>query len=622
MRTKVNQVLITIFSLSLSLFILYTTIFGEYPAMVQRGIPLLFAVTLILLINPLNQNKPLGLSELIPIVGAWVALGYVVVFYEDIGNRIGLTTTFDTITSIVGTIVILEVARRKTGKILPSLAIVFILYAIFGDLIPGFWGHSGFSLERIARYIWLSGDGVFGVPMEVVVAFVIIFVIFAAFLEQSGAGDFFIRLSYAITGRLRSGPAMSAVAASSLFGTISGSAVANVAATGVFTIPLMKKSGYDPSFAAATEAAASTGGQLMPPVMGAGAFVMAEITGTPYIKICLAALIPAVLYYLGIAMSVHFEAVKKGIQPVPTANVLSISTVLKEGWYFLLPIFVLIIFLVNNYTPGRSALMGLLTTIIVGMVKKRLSILDIFKALEKGAQMSLSLISLCATVGVIIGLITLTGVGSKFSEFVILLSRERLFLALILNMIASIILGMGVPTVAAYLLLAIVTAPTLVKLGLPVLTAHLFVYYFGVLSAITPPVAMAAYTGASISGAKEMETGLTAVKVALAAFAIPYLFAYDPAFLLTGSLSHIAVSFASAAVGIIVLSAATIGFGVRRYHLVERIILFCSSILLLKPGLCTDAVGIGLFFVFLGYKRFFVLKKERNANASNRVQIE
>jgi len=610
-RHKVSQILITTFSISLSLFIFYTIIFGEYPAMVQRGIPLFFVTTLVFLMNPTKEKKPLSFSEIILIVGAWIAIGYIILFYEDIANRIGLTTNLDTITSIIGTIIVLEMTRRKTGWILPILAIVFILYAIFGGAIPGFWGHSGFPLDRAARYIWLSGDGVFGIPTGVCVAFIIIFIIFAAFLEQSGAGDFFIQLSYAVTGRLRSGPAMSAVAASSLFGTISGSAVANVAATGVFTIPLMKNAGYDPKFAGATEAAASTGGQLMPPVMGAGAFVMAEITGTPYIKICAIALIPAILYYFGIAMSVQFEALRKGIKPVPPESIPNVVSVLKGGWYFLLPIVVLLTFLIKNYTPGRSAFFAILTTIIIGMLKKkkRLSLLDISKALGKGAQMSLTLVSLCACVGVIIAMITMTGVGSKFSEFVIFMSGQKLLLALVLNMIASIILGMGVPTVAAYLLLAIVTAPTLVKLGLPLLTAHLFVYYFGIVSAITPPVAMAAYTGAGISGAGPMETGVTATKVGLVAFIIPYMFAYNPVFLLMGSLSSTVFSLSSAIIGIIAMSMATIGYGLRRYNPIERIVLFCSAITLIIPGLYTDGLGVILFILILLDRRIYAAIK-------------
>jgi TRAP transporter 4TM/12TM fusion protein len=606
MRGKITQILIIAFSLLLSIFILYTTVLGEYTAMVQRGIPLLLSTTIIFLMKPFKKDKPLTLLEILFILGIWFSAGYIILNYEEIANRIGITTTLDTVTSIIGTIIILEMTRRMTGLIIPVIAVVFLLYSIWGGFIPGLLGHGGFSLDRVARYMWLSGDGVFGTPIGVVVDYIIIFVVFAAFLENSGTGNFFIQLSYAITGRLRSGPAMCAVVASSLFGTISGSAVANVAGTGVFTIPLMKKAGYEPRFAGAVEAVASTGGQIMPPVMGAGAFILAEITGIPYMKVCAMAIIPALLYYFGVAMAVHFEAIRKGLRPVAKEDVPNLLGVLKEKWFFLIPISMLIALLIIGYSPGRCAFFAILASIVIGVIRKNLGFSEIFKTLVQGAQMSLQLVSLCACVGIIVGAITMSGIGVKFSEFVILLSGGQLFLALIFNMIASIILGMGVPTVAAYLLLVVVTAPTLVQLGISLFSAHFFVYYFGCLSAITPPVAMAAYTGAGIAGSGPMETGLTASKIGLVAFIVPFIFAYNPIFLLQGSLTDLFVAIPTAIIGIIILSISTIGCGLRnRYHYFERIILLASAILLIKPGLYTDIVGLTLFALVLIYKKFF-----------------
>jgi TRAP transporter 4TM/12TM fusion protein len=606
MRGKITRILVIAFSLLISLFILYTTVFGEYTAMVQRGIPLLLSTTIIFLMKPFKKDKPLSLLEILFILGIWFSAGYIILYYEEIANRIGITTTLDTVTSIIGTIVVLEMTRRMTGLIIPVIAIVFLLYSFWGGFIPGLLGHGGFSLDRVARYMWLSGDGVFGTPTEVVVSYIIIFVIFAAFLENSGTGNFFIRLSYAITGRLRSGPAQCAVVASSLFGTISGSAVANVAGTGVFTIPLMKKAGYEPKFAGAVEAVASTGGQIMPPIMGAGAFILAEITGIPYIRVCAMAIIPALLYYFGVAMAVHFEAVRKGLKPVAKEDVPNLFVVLKEGWFFLIPIVTLIVLLIIGYTPGRCAFFAILASIVIGVIRKNLGFSEIFKTLAQGAQMSLQLVSLCACVGVIVGAITMSGIGVKFSEFVILLSGGKLFLALIFNMIASIILGMGVPTVAAYLLLVVVTAPTLVQLGISLFSAHFFVYYFGCLSAITPPVAMAAYTGAGIAGSGPMETGLTASKIGLVAFIVPFIFAYNPIFLLEGSLIDLFIAIPTAIIGIIILSMSTIGCGLRnKYSYFERIILLASAILLIKPGLYTDLAGLALFALVLTYKKFF-----------------
>lgn len=606
MRGKINQLLIIAFSMLLSLFILYTIVLGEYTAMVQRGIPLLLSTTIIFLMKPFKKGKLFSLLEILFILGIWFSAGYIILYYEEIANRIGITTTLDTVTSIIGTIVVLEMTRRMAGLIIPVIAMVFLLYSILGGFIPGLLGHGGFSLDRVARYMWLSGDGVFGTPTGVVVSYIIIFVIFAAFLENSGTGNFFIRLSYAITGRLRSGPAMCAVVASSLFGTISGSAVANVAGTGVLTIPLMKKAGYEPRFAGAVEAVASTGGQIMPPVMGAGAFILAEITGIPYIRVCAMAMIPALLYYFGVAMAVHFEAIRKGLRPVAKEDVPNLFEVLKEGWLFLIPIFTLIMLLIVGYSPGRCAFFAILASIVIGVIRKNLRFSEIFETLVKGAQMSLQLVSLCACVGVIVGAITMSGIGVKFSEFVILLSGGKLFLALIFNMIASIILGMGVPTVAAYLLLVVVTAPTLIQLGISLFSAHFFVYYFGCLSAITPPVAMAAYTGAGIAGSGPMETGLTASKIGLVAFIVPFIFAYNPIFLLEGSLTDLLIAIPTAIIGIIILSISTIGCGLRKkYFYAERIVLLASAILLIKPGLYTDLAGLSLFASVLAYKKFF-----------------
>jgi TRAP transporter 4TM/12TM fusion protein len=396
------------------------------------------------------------------------------------------------------------------------------------------------------------------------------------------------------------------VVASALFGTISGSAVANVAGTGVFTIPLMKKAGYEPKFAGAVEAVASTGGQIMPPVMGAGAFILAEITGTPYIRVCAMAIIPALLYYFGVAVAVHFEAIRKGLKPVAKEDVPNLLGVIKEGWFFLIPIFTLIVLLIIGYSPGRCAFFAILASILIGVIRRSLGFSEIFKTLAQGAQMSLQLVSLCACVGVVVGAITMSGIGVKFSEFVILLSGGKLFLALIFNMIASIILGMGVPTVAAYLLLVVVTAPTLVQMGMSLFNAHFFVYYFGCLSAITPPVAMAAYTGAGIAGSGPMETGLTASRIGLVAFIVPFFFAYSPVFLLEGSLTDLFIAIPSAAIGIIILSLSTIGCGLRnKYSYFERIILLASAILLIKPGIYTDLAGLALFALVLTYKKFF-----------------
>jgi TRAP transporter 4TM/12TM fusion protein len=605
MRDKINGVLITIFSLSLSFFILWTTALGEYPPMVQMGIPLLLGTMLVFLFKPLKENTPLALSEIIPIIGIIVAAGYVILFYDDIANRIGITTITDTVISIIGVIIILEMARRMTGLIIPGISLTFLAYCLFGGYIPGPLGHNGFSFERIARYMWLSGDGVFGIPTATVVAYIIIFIIFAAFLEGSGTGKFFIDLSYALTGRIRSGPALTAVIASSFFGTINGSAVANVAGTGVFTIPLMKRAGYKPYFAGAVEATASTGGQIMPPVMGAGAFIMAEITGIPYVKICVMALVPALLYYWGVGTAVHFEAVRLGLKPMKhEEGAPTFGKILKEGWVYLSPIIVLVTLLVLGYSPGWCAFIAILVSIGIGLIKKSMKLGQITGTLVKGAKMSLELISLVACVGIIVGSVTMSGIGVKFSELVISLSGGHLFIALFLVMVASIILGMGVPTVAAYLLLVVVTAPALIQMGISLISAHFFVYYFGCLSAITPPVALAAYAGAGIAGANPMQTGLTATRICLTAFIVPFMFAYNPVLLLEGTLIDIIVALPTSFLGVLILSMATIGSDFRKsFNYYERGFLLASAVLLIKPGIYTDISGIVLFIIVLIIRR-------------------
>ena len=504
-------------------------------------------------------------------------------------------TTADLIAIGIILLLLLEGTRRIYGMILPTVAIVFLLYCHFGQYFSGGLGHSGYSWKKTISYM-LGYEAVFGSPMNASATMVFLFMVFGAFLTFSGAGPFFIDLAMSLAGSKRGGPAKVAVISSALFGTVSGNSVANVVSTGAFTIPLMKSVGYKSKFAAAVEATASSGGQIMPPILGSAAFIMAELIGAPYSEIMLASIIPALLYFFTVFLMVDIEAAKNNLTGVSKEELPKRKYVL-QNLYMLLPLVVLtIVMTVLNQSAIRAASWGILSCIIVYIIKNRkFSFKEILDAMADGAKSACGMICACGTAGIVVGVLNMTGAGIKFASFVVEVANGHLLVALILTMIASLILGMGLPTSASYIICAAVAAPALIDMGLTAIQAHMFVFYFACISAITPPVAMAAYAGATISGSKPMEVGFTACKLGICAFIVPFMFCYAPTLLWKGAAGDIIVTIITALIGATMLS-----YGLQRYAgcfslplgIIPACILIASALLMIIPGTVTDLIGI------------------------------
>ena len=564
-----------------------------------------------------SKHKLAWYDVLLAAAGAAVC-GYIVWNYDVIVLDAGPPTEMDFFFGCAAILLVLEATRRIVGLPITLVAICFLLYAKFGNLIPGMMGHPGFSLKRIVGHMYLTTEGLFGMPLGVSASFVFLFILFGAFLHSTGLGKFFIDLALAAAGRFVGGPAKVAVLASGFFGTISGSSVANTVSTGTFTIPLMKSVGYRGAFAGAVEAASSTGGQIMPPIMGAAAFIMAQFLGVGYVEIAKAALIPALLYYLAVGFMVHMEAKRLGLKGIPKERLPRAWFVLRQGGYLLIPIFVLIYLLIQGYTPLKSAYYCILATVVISLVANnwkawagasssgmtvghslascnRLALKDILLAMENGGRLALGVAAACACTGFVIGVVTLTGVGLKLANAILTLSAGSFALTLFFTMLASIVLGMGLPTTAKYIVLATIAAPAIQTFHVPQLAAHLFIMYFGILADLTPPVALAAYAAAGIARSEPNATGFMAVKLALAGFLIPYIFCYNPGLLMIGA-SNMEIVFivCTAAVGIASLSFASVGYWLRDLFLWERLLLVGAAITLITPGLMTDIIGLSL----------------------------
>lgn len=603
--------LIFIIAVAMAVFHLYTAGFGILQAMKQRAVHISFAFILVFLLYPMTKKGDKGRIPfydcLLAALGVSVGI-YILANYNQLVLRAGAPTQMDLVMGFLAILLVLEATRRSVGPELPIVAIIFLLYAYLGPYMPGMLAHRGYDLKRIIYQTYLTTEGIFGTPLAVSSTYVFLFILFGAFLDKTGVGRFFIDLAFALTGHMRGGPAKAAVVASGLMGSISGSSVANTVTTGAFTIPLMKRVGYKPHFAAAVEAAASTGGQIMPPVMGAAAFIMAEFTGIPYLKIIISAAIPAVLYYLAVGTMVHFEACKMGLEGLSRSELPRAREVMVK-LYLLLPVVFIIYFLVRGFTPLKAAFWGIVGTVLIGIFdliiqyllrhRDRIDLLqfvrDMIQAMAEGARGSVSVAMACATAGIVVGVVTLTGLGLKVATLIITLARGELILTLFFTMIASIILGMGLPTTAKYIVLATMAAPALTKLGVPVMAAHLFILYFGVIADVTPPVALAAYAGAGIAGANAMQTGVTALKLALGGFLIPYIFALSPDLLLIETTASSAIlAVISACIGIVALAASVENYLLTYCKIYERILLFVAALTLINPGLYTDAFGVAV----------------------------
>ena len=581
-------------------FQLYTATFGILDAHLQRAIHLAFGFLLIFLLYPTRQSwsktKMNPLDVLFAIVGACSAM-YIVVNYNELVLRAGMNTETDFIVGLIGTVLVFEAARRVVGWPMIIVALVFLLYAFFGPYVPGIMAHRGVGLEEMFDHLFFTTEGIFGTPMGVSSTFIYLFILFGAYLEATGLGKFFIDLANAIAGWAAGGPAKVAVLSSGLMGTVSGSSVGNVAGTGSFTIPMMKKLGYRPAFAGAVEAAASTGGQLMPPVMGAAAFLMAEFVGVPYFDVVKAAVIPAMLYYIGVWLGVHYEAKKFGLKGTPRDQLPKFKDLFLEKGHLAIPLIVIIYLLVSGYTPMRAALAAIALSIVCACLRKstRISFKQVIQGLIDGSKGVLGVLIACATAGIIIGVVTKTGVGLKVATALLDLAGGKLLPAMFFTMITSLILGMGVPTTANYVITSTIAAPALIQMQVPVLAAHMFAFYFGIVADVTPPVALAAYAGAGIAGANPMRCGVIAAKLAIAAFIVPYIFVLAPELLMINATAFtITYSALTAIIGMWGVSMSMIGFCQNLLNLPQRLAFLVGGICMIIPGTLTDGIGIAL----------------------------
>ena len=589
-------------AIAFSIFVIISMATLRMHELQQLSFFLGFALALAFIHYPLHpqkpNSKPLIVIDLI-LVGLSFSLGfYILSDFIDFVERVGIPTKWDIVFSYVALGLVLEATRRAVGWALLIIVLVFLLYTFFGDLLPPPLSHRGYDLERIATTFYMTKNGIFGIALKVMTYFIFLFIAFGAFFSLSGGTAFFVDLASSIFGRLRGGPAKISVAVSGMMGTISGSAVANTVTTGTFTIPLMKRIGFESRVAGAVEATASSGGALMPPVMGAAAFIMAEFLGIPYISICKAALIPAVLYYMAVFSIVHFYSLKIGIQGMPRSELPDIKAVIYKKWMFIIPLFILVLVLIQGYSPRIAVLYAILATIIISFFRRQAwlnpfkFLKEIFQALAKSGYDSVMVACACGAAGIVIGVVLLTGMDGKLTTLVVNLSEGSLLIALPIVMLVSLLFGMGLPTVVCYVLLATTVAPSLVTLGVLPLAAHLFIFYFGMLCMVTPPVAFAAYAGAAIANADPMKTGYSAWTFALAGFLLPYMFVYNNSLLFMGSALNISLSIVTSLIGVVCLGAGIIGYLLREARLYERLFLLAAAFLLIKPGLMTDLIGL------------------------------
>lgn len=635
---------ITVFiSVIFVLFQLYATLSGAITAQVLRATHLAFVQLLAFLLFPPTKHSPRNTLPwydiVLGLIGAACWL-YIVVNFDSLVRRSGNNTPLDVAIGIVGILVLFESCRRIVGLPIMIIAGSFIVFAFAGKYLPGFLHHRGYSLQRVVCHLFYNTEGIMGTPIGACSTFIFLFILFGALLEKTGIGHFFIDVCNAVAGGASGGPAKVAVLSSALLGTVSGSSVSNTVGSGSFTIPMMKKLGYKGEFAGAVEAAASTGGQIMPPIMGAAAFLMAESLGLPYITIVKAAIVPAILYFTGIFITVHLEAKKLGLKGLPKDQLPRFMPLLLKKGYMILPLVVIIYFLCAGKTAVFAALMGIIACVLVGFGvsvsdlahgrKPSFGGKDIVEIMCTAARNIISVAIACGMAGIIIGIVTLTGLGLRLGNGLVMLAHGKLLLTLVFTMVASIILGMGAPTTANYLITSTITAGAIISLGIEPLAAHMFAFYFGIIADVTPPVALAAIAGAAIAKAKPMKTALNATKLAIGAFIIPYMFVYNSKMLMiNASALSVVMIIVTAILGMFGISVALEGYGFNNtgffynsgkrkatiiaFDAVERILFAVAGILCVIPETKTDIIGVSLLAILIAYQ--LILKKVRSAKA-------
>jgi len=613
--SRALRALISAVAVAMSLYHMYVAAFGPPEAIIFRGTHLLFALTLVFLLYPVRPGRPSWRTLDL----ALLALGFGFVLhiflnYDYFINRIIYIddlTLADRFYAVVAIVIVLEATRRILGLALPLTAVAFLVYAL---------AFTHVKLQVLLEQLYLSTEGIFGSTLGVSASYVMLFVLFGAFMEKSGTGQLFMDFALSITGHTAGGPGKVSVVSSSLFGTVSGSAVANVMVDGPITIPLMKRTGFRPPFAAAVEAVASTGGQLMPPIMGAAAFVMAEFLAVPYIQVALWAVIPSLLYYTAVFFAVHFEAKRHGLAGVPRAQLPRLGSVLLERGHLFVPIFVVLFGLMFGYSAPLCALAGTLACLPMALLRAStragIGWRSVFDGLVDGARNTLAVAMACACAGLVIGVVTITGLGIVFTQFVVTLAQNSLILALALTAIAGIILGMGMPTTPSYIVMVSLLVPAVIKLGAIAPAAHMFAFYFAILSAITPPVALAVFAAAGLAKTDLWRAGWESVRVAAPAYIVPFMFVYEPSLLMIGDWVTVSTSTISGILGVICLAAGLMGY--LRAPLVwwERAALVAAALLLIKPGYISDAIGLAV----LGLLLVLHARRGRHADTADRAQ--
>ncbi len=602
---------ITAVAITLSLFQLYTAGIAPLAAIYQRSVHLVLILILVFALYPPVKGAARDRIDIYLIIDMLLillalAIGiYIWVEFNAIVERQGDWITTDVVMGVIALFLVMEATRRVIGLFMSAIAIIFLLFTYFGPWMPDLIAHKGYSVERIVTTLYLTTEGIWGLPTGVAATFVFVFILFGSFLERTGGGDFFIDLAYALTGRMTGGPAKTAILASGFMGSVSGSAVANVVTTGSFTIPMMKKVGYKPHVAGAIEAAASTGGQIMPPIMGAGAFLMAEFTNTSYLYIVKIAIIPALLYYLSVLFFVHFEAKKEGFKPMLKADLPRVKTTLKNGLHFFIPVLILIYVLFNNYSPMMAGFVAVISTIVAAMLRRatRLSLKDILDGLEAGAKNAVMVSVACGCAGIIVGCVSLTGLGLKFSSLVVSLSGGSPFLAIVLIGMASLVLGTGLPVTASYIVLVILAGPALMDLGLPIIVAHMIVFWYSQDANVTPPVSLAAFAGAGIAGASPIKTGFASWKIAKGLYIIPMVMAYRP-LLGNGSVSEVIMTTFFTVIGLIAFTSCMERFLFQRLNLLETLLMTAAALALFWPDYAISGGGTLLLIILAGRQWF------------------
>ena len=582
-------------------FHLYTAAFGTMPGIAQKSIHLGFLLVIFYINAMVDSEKRweqifLGIMALFALGGC----AYITILDENLQLRAGIVYASDILFAILLIIAIFEACRRKMGNPLVIITLVFVAYAFLGKYIPGFLNQPGMTLKKFTSLVYLTTDGIFGSPLYASASYVVLFVLLGAIMSVSGIGDYMTNLATSLFGHMRGGPAKVAVVASGFFGSISGSPTANVIGTGTFTIPMMKKNGFEPEFAAAVEATASTGGAIMPPIMGSTAFIMAEMLGIPYTAVAKAALIPAILYFLAVLFGVDIYAAKHGLKGIPRSQLPKVRSMLKQIYMLAPLIFLIFCMAVFNMTIVRSGLLTIIVTLVLVEInpKTRMTKEQWLQIPVQTVKSAVSVGIACAMAGIISGVIRGSGLGYRISSILTSVAGTSMLLLLVLTMVVSLIMGMGVPTTAAYLVLASLVAPTMIQLGIPPLAAHMFIFYFGCISSITPPVALAAYAGAGLAGCDPNKTGYKAFRLAFCSFLMPYLFVYNPVLLMEGGVLDILWSLVTALIGAYLLASGFEGFFFRwSLKWFERPLMILGAVMLIVPGMVTDLVGIAIIVV-------------------------